>query len=302
MNDALKKDQLRAAIARLKVHHTSGMEASKHLSRKKFQQAADRLRKRILDDFKREEWPRFQMLDEIFQKGHGLPVATLSVCGVGTAELRFTKLLAYFFDSHNPHGLGGTLVRAVFACEPGIDNDLPFDTCRAKAEVPIGPSLMSNNQAIDNSLDILITVGDFRILVEQKICSAEGREQTHRYTAAMQNYFKSDRTACFFLTPDEKSASNALWHSLSHRTLFCRIASVLDRHALSSVARHNLRALLWDLMIGPLAQREDWLAGLRDQTQKVAKDVNRFADLNQWFARYGLFSGERRTLLKIVEG
>jgi hypothetical protein len=145
-------------------------------------------------------------------------------------------------------------------------------------------------------------VGDLRILVEQKICSAEGREQTHRYTTAMRKHFGGAKTECFFLTPDEQPARDATWHSLSHRTLFCRLASVLDRHAFSAVARHNLRALLWDLMIGPLTQREDWLKELWKQTQRVAKDANRFVDLNQWFARYGLSSNERRTLLKIVEG
>lgn len=296
-----KQERLGAFVGRMSHHRPVQAEGRVPEKRARLLSIVERLRGHILDDFRLNEHPRFQMMDEIFRKGYGLPVATLSVCGEGTAEVRFTKLLAYFFDSRNPHGLGGLLARAVFADEPGVGMGLPFDACTAEAEVSLGPSKTSKDKTIHNSLDVLITVGDLRILIEQKINSAEGDDQTARYTKAMRSIFGDARTCCFYLTPDGRAARDEAWRALSYRVLFTRLATVLDGDALSVVARHNLKALLWDLMIGPLAQNRRFMTELRQQTQRVAKDVVRYADFNRWFSRYGLFSEERRVLLKIVE-
>ena len=229
MNDPIpsKRALLQAAIARITGHR----DGRRRNARERFRAATGKLRSHLLDDFKRNEWPRFQMLNEIFEKDQGLPVPTLSVCGEGTAEVRFTKLLAYFFDSRNPHGLGGLLTRAVFAPEFEDGENMPFAHCTAQSEVWLGVSQMSDNKEVNNYLDIQVTVGDVCIMVEQKINSGEGEDQLPRYTKRVS---ERENAKCFFLTPEGKTGKDKKWQSLSHRDLFCRMASVLNRHALST--------------------------------------------------------------------
>ena len=268
---------------------------------KAFDSARKRIRARVLDEFRQHEWPRFQMLDEIFKKGLGLPIPTLSVCGAGTAEVRFTKLLAHFFDSRSQHGHGGLLAQAVFANEIEKGADLPFDECTAESEVSLDVSVLSNGQQMQNSLDILITVGEHKILIEQKITSAEGKEQLSRYSDGMRKKFGEAAVLhCFYLTPEGRKGKEEEWKPLSHCDLFCRMASLLDRHALSSVARYNLRAFLWDLMLGPLAQDRQWMDELKQQTHRVAKNYQNYIDLMKWFERYGMGRDELRMLAKII--
>ena len=297
----LLRGRFQTAVARLKEHARGTANTEGQRFRKKFSLARQRLRTRILDDFKRTDWPRFQKLNEIFQKGLGLPVPTLSVCGSGTAEVRYTRLLAYFFDTRNRHGLGGLLACAVFADEIDGGVALPFETCTAQAEVSLGVSSMSNGCEVENSLDLLIEVGRHKILVEQKIKSAEGKEQLRRYSAAIEQRFGAPSVTCFFLTPEGRSGREGGWLPLSYRDLFCRMASVLDRHALSGAARHNLQALLWDLMLGPLAQDRRWMDELQHQTELVARDFHRYADLRNWFSRYGMGHDELRVITQLVE-
>lgn len=301
MSDTIfKRARLRAAIERIKEHRHTAEAARQDWLMKAFDSARKRIRTRVLDEFRQHEWPRFQMLDEIFKKGIGLPVPTLSVCGAGTAEVRFTKLLAYFFDSRNHHGLGSLLARAVFADEIENGERLPFDRCTAQAEVPLGISRLSDDQLMQNSLDILIEVGEHKILIEQKINSDEGKEQLSRYSDGMRKTFGNAAVHCFYLTPEGRKGHEKDWSPLSHSELFCRIALLLDRHALSPSARHNLRAFLWDLMLGPLAQDRQWMNELEYQTHRVAKDYQKYIDLKRWFERYGMGRDELRMLARII--
>jgi hypothetical protein len=289
-----KRERLKRAIEQIKIHRGLGQIAR----RARFEVARKRIHIRILEEFRQHEWPRFQMLDEIFKKDLGLPIPTLSVCGAGTAEVRFTKLLAHFFDSQNHHGLGALLARAVFAEE--IDAPVAFDHCAAYAEVSLGMSQLSDGQQMHNSLDILIEAGDHKILVEQKIKSPEGKEQLVRYSAGMRKKFGDAAVHCFYLTPEGRQGHGDDWKPLSHRDLFCRMASLLERHALSPAARHNLRAFLWDLMLGPLAQDHQWMEELKHQAHRVARDYRHYTDLKKWFERYGMSRDEMRMLAKIV--
>jgi len=295
-----KRIRLVAAINRIKAHCVASRSTRGDKFRKDFNVARKRIRARVLDEFRQHEWPRFQMLDEIFKKNLGLPVPTLSVCGAGTAELRYTKLLTYFFDSRNRHGLGGLLAQAVFADRIENGHQLPFNSCTARSEEPLGVSSLSNGQDIHGSLDILLEVGDHKILIEQKIRSAEGREQLLRYSDGRRKTFGTASVHCFYLTPEGRKGHEDEWIPLSHRELFCSIASVLERHALSSAARHNLRAFVWDLMLGPLAQDLAWMEELKEQTHHVAKDYRAYIDLKKWFEIFGMGRDEIRMLAKIV--
>ena len=296
-----KVERLHAAIQRVKRAHNASGQAKQSRFAKKFAAARTRINASVLDDFKQHEWPRFQMLDEIFTKEIGLPVPTLSVCGHGTAEIRFTKLLTYFFDSRNRHGLKGLLVRAVFEDRIQCGNQLSFDDCTAKAEVSLGESSLSNGQQVGNSLDIEIEVGEHKILIEQKINSAQGQEQLPRYSDGMRRtYGESAITHRFFLTPEGKAGDDEQWESLSHRQLLLSMASVLDRHILSGTARHNLRAFLWDLLLGPLAQDIGWMDELKRMTGMVARDPRKYIEMKRWFGRYGLGREELRIVAKLI--
>jgi hypothetical protein len=302
MTDNPKRHILQAAIYRIKQHRMGGITTRQAQARKRFSYARQRIRERVLDEFRLHEWPRFQMLHEIFTKNLGLPVPTLSVCGSGTAEIRFTKLLAYYFDSRNQHGLGGLLSRAVFENYIETPQPLPFDSCTAHTEVDLGVAKLSDGRETGNSLDILLEVGHHKILIEQKISSSEGKEQLSRYSKCMKEKFGNASVSCFFLTPDGHDGSGADWTPLSHRELFCRLSSVLDRHALSSVARHNLQGLLWDLMLGPLAQSVVWVKELRHQTSLVSKDYRAYIGLKKWLMEYGIGRDELRMLSKLIGG
>lgn len=295
------RELLQAAIQRIRRDRQAAAQASRIRLARAFDGARTRIKARVLDEFKQHEWPRFQMLDEIFKKKLGLPVPTLSVCGHGTAEIRFTKLLAYFFDSRNQHGLKGILARAVFEDRINVDGRLPFDACTAKAEEPLGVSMLSGGRQVGNSLDILIEVGEHRILIEQKINSGEGEEQLPRYSEGMRKtYGESAITHCFFLTPEGKGGDDQRWKRLSHRDLLLSMASVLDRNALSGTARHNLRALLWDLLLGPLAQDGGWMDELQRMAGMVARDPKKYIELKRWFGRYGLGREELRIVAKLI--
>lgn len=294
------RERLRSAIARLREHRSSGLVARRQGMRERFALRRERLRKHLYEDFRANDWPRLQHLNQVFMSRSGLPVPTLSVCGAGTAEIRFTQLLAYFFDSRNRHGLGGLLARAIFSDEITDGASLPFESCIAEAEIPLGRSVLRGGRKVSNSLDLMLTVGQHAILVEQKIRSNEGEEQLRRYSEAVGTRFEASNTSRFYLTPDGDEGSESAWRPLSHRTLFVRLGSVLDQPGLSAVARHNLQALLWDLMLGPLAQDSQWMDQFESQTARVVGDINRLADLKSWFVRYGLGREELRMVTKLV--
>ncbi len=296
-----KAGRFRAAVLRLRTSARASRAARGIRLAKAFDAARARIKARVLDDFKQHEWPKFQKLDEIFQKGLGLPVPALSVCGQGTAEIRFTKLLAYYFDSRNPHGLGGLLTRAVFEERIPGEKGLSFEQCEARAEVSLGDTRLTRGIIVHNSLDIEIFAGEHRILVEQKINSAEGEEQLARYTEGMRKtYGDGDKLHCFFLTPEGKAGKEAVWQCLSHRELLSDMAGVLERHALSATARHNLRALLWDLLLGPLAQDDRWMDELELMTGLVAKDPRNYIEMKRWLGRCGMGREELRIIALIT--
>lgn len=294
--------RLRAAIARIKERRPDSDPAVARF-RTAFNSARQRIRAHVLDEFRKYDWPRLKILDDIFEKRLGLPVPTLSVCGAGTAEVRFTKLLAHFFDSRNHHGLGDLLVHAVFAEKINDGTHLSFESCTAQAEVPLGGACLPDGQEMQNVLDVLIDVGGHKIAVEHKINSAEGEDQLGRYFAALTKKFPGAPLSCFYLTPDGRDVSEQNrknWKPLSHRDLFLRMASLLDRHALSATARHNLRAFLWDLMLGPMAQDRKWMDEFAVQVHHVAQDYRNYTGLKKWLQRDDLGLDELRMLLRIV--
>lgn len=294
-----KLARLRVAIERIKLHVLDG-ETHAAGRREQLQSAIGRLRHDVLEEFRTVTWPHLRRLDEVLQTGRGLPVPALSVCGFGTAEVRYTQLLAYYLDARNHHGLGGRLAQAIFEDRIDGGRDLPWAESRALAEVPLGKAMLSDNTERRNSLDLLIEVGGRRILVEQKINSAEGDEQLRRYSDSARALFV-DAIDMFFLTPDGRGGRNDDWAEISHDEILCGMASILDDLTLSPTARHNLRALLWDLAMGPLAQDADWIDELQREVRRVAEDYNRCADIKRWFQRHGMSYDALKVMAKLAE-
>jgi hypothetical protein len=269
-----------------------------------FKTAVDILSKTVLGSFRKEEWPGFCQLENIFEAGCGLPVPALSICGQGTAEIRYTQLLAWFLDSRNPHGLRGQLCRAVFSPvfkEMGVK--LPsFNKVHVTAEVGLGETEIAGIKS-GNSLDILIEgVGDWIICIEHKVGSAEGAKQLTRYNQALREKFDPDRLLCFYLTPDGKAGSEDNWIPISYLEIIQRMSSILDTEVLYPAARFNLKAFLWDLLLGPLARDTRWMEKFRGHVKRVVKDPDRhFADFSSWLERYQLNENARRIILRLVE-
>jgi hypothetical protein len=295
-----KLARLKAAIERLKLDLLAA-EARSSDCHEQFQAAIAKLSLDVLAEFRETTWPLLQNLDKVFQTKRGLPVPALSVCGFGTREVRYTQLLAYYLDPRNHHGLGGRLAEAVFAHRIEGGSQLPWSECTAQPEFPLGKSELSDKTERWNSLDLLIEVGGRRILVEQKINSAEGEEQLRRYSDAACALFGDDLDL-FFLTPDGRGGRNEKWTELSHDEMLCSMASILESSSeLSPTARHNLRALLLDLVLGPLAQDAEWIDELRDRVHRVARDENRAADIKRWFQRHGMSYEALKVVARLAE-
>lgn len=293
-----KQKELHLAIERLK----RGFKKADKLRRDAFRKVVGRLNDSILESFRRDEWPRFCQLDEAFERNCGLPVPSLSICGHGTAEIRYTKLLSWFFDSRNPHGLGGMLAEFVFKEYFPKELDPPsFANCQSEAEVELGITKLEGEE-LHNSLDIMVRAEDWIICVEQKISSAEGSRQLKRYSAALTRQFNLERLICFYLTPDRKAGSDDKWIPISHKDILLSMAQVLRRRVLFPTARHNLKALLWDLMLGPVAQDDKWIDRFRRQVKDVSAQPDRYyVEFSRWLNRYDIDQDCRKMLLTLVE-
>ena len=303
-DETQKRHSLAGAIARLKrrgAEREKLRRSAEKARRGLFRKARERLREGILQDFRHTEWPRFQRLHEVFEKGWGLPVPVLSVCGRGTAEIRFTQLLAWFLDHRNPHGLGGLLAQALFE-EMFRGETVALDRCAAETEVFVGTSLGAGGIRKENWVDVHLQFARCHIYIEQKIGSPEGEDQLANYADCLAPVVDLARDRLVYLTPTGKEPSDSRWTALSYRELFGRLALVLDRHALSQTARYNLKALLWDLMLGPIAKDPAWIDMLRKLTARVVKNPDReYIPLSRRLAQYGLGPAERRIMLRIAE-
>jgi hypothetical protein len=190
----------------------------------------------------------------------GLPVPVLSVCGHGTAEVRFTKLLRHYLDPLASHGLGTRCLRAIFG------DDVGHVDARVEAEVELGIVVHGDVQR-DCYLDLLVLTPNEAILVEQKLFAAEAVDlasgermtQLARYSRAFDLSFPAYGGRCrkYFLTPTGKSPSDdTSWQAVSHADWVNGLAAVLDDPELSPTARFNLLSLIWELLVGPLAMDE----------------------------------------------
>lgn len=297
---AIDISSLKDAIGR--QHKVKDKQDRQRLQR--FNNVKRTLKVKVLASFYRDELPSLKLINEAFQMNRGFPVPALSVCGHGTAEIRYTKLLAWYFDPSNPHGLKGLLAEAVFSPFFTEDTMPDFSKCEVEEEVNLGQSDTEIAGKTGNFLDILIKAGKWRICIEQKILSAEGKEQLTRYKKKIHERFSTtNNILLIFLTPSGKEGSESDWQPLSHKTLITRLSEVLQSRLLYPVAQHNLRALIWDLMLGTVAHDKRWMSQFERQVKQVVdKTEKNYPQFVKWLSSQNIDRDERRSFLKIAEG
>jgi hypothetical protein len=264
---------------------------------------AAQIRAAALADFESTELPRFRRLHEALS-GRGVPLAALSLCGHGTAEVRYTQLLRYFLDPRSPHGLGTKVLQAVLAPEleqDGIPLDgLRLDGARVEAEVGLG-QVRHGGRVQGCTLDLLVTLNDYHVLIEHKITSPEAGSvakneysQLERYSKAAESNrergIRPKRSLCLFLTPERKSPkASSQWRPLSHGDLVSRCVRMLSLSPeMPPVARHNLCCFLWDLLTGPAWHEEGVQEKLRRQLRSVLEDHGRLFTMKRWCSSRGV--------------
>jgi len=228
----------------------------------------------------------------------GRPTPVLSVCGRGTAEIRFTQYLAYFLSPESPHGLGDDVLRAFLegvesaALDHPDKGGLPFrdsdlisqsdlTKCVVHAETGIGKAEIGERHAAsrDCTLDILILHPDWYVAVEQKVKASEGTHGSEK-SGQLSDYDKAldrlprlgDRPGYrVYLKPHANvRLTSARWIALEHGDVVERLVDLL-KDPRPAVATANLQRLLADLISGVLELDDSWSTlqiaaeGLRDR-------------------------------------
>ena len=231
---------------------------------KRIPSVAGRMRAALLADFHERVQVRLQRfitaVDEV-----GLPVPALSACGRGTREIRYTQLLGYYLDPKKPHGLHDLGLRVLFGSS--VRRLLGADVDWTAAEVvPEFSDLPPIPGHPDASIDLVVVLPADSVIVaiEQKLFSSEGGsgsplKQLQRYSAALSERFPAcrERLVKIYLAPTEREYSDPSWQMMTHYQVIAQLREALRTTSLSSTARHNLAALLWDLATGPLAVESD---------------------------------------------
>lgn len=219
----------------------------------------------------------------------GLPVPALSACGRGTREIRYTQLLGYYLEPARPHGLRDSLLRGAFGRDLGLllGHEPDWSGARVLTEEYLGEVEGWGGCYLD--LLIEIPADSACIAIEQKIHSAEGsgpedKRQLRSYSDALERARPGSKARLLkvFLTPDGTTPRDPSWRALSHSDLLTRLVGVLHGPELGATARHNLRALLWDLLMGPLATQEDTWDELVRRAQEAVGDERAYLRFLRW--------------------
>jgi len=286
-NTDIDLPRLQAIVASMR----ESQSAAAHASRAIMTNTSELIRSALLAQYSQYDSPLITAL-ALGLQGKGVPLAALSVCGRGTEEVRFTKLLSYFLDPSKPHGLKDRLIRAVL--EPELlelnlqIHDGDWQHVRVKSEFPLdGPNTRPDRASF---IDILLEFGDFNVFIEEKILSNESSDgkttQLARYTNAICNnadLFHA-KNVHIYLTPSGRMPSDPIWRALSHRDFFSRSSALAGDVRLPRIARYNLCCLLWDLFMGPIAGDEENLSDFLALLIGTTEHPERYIELRRWCA------------------
>ena len=279
--------RMQAVVSSIREAHNRATRNSQRI----LTDISDLIHSALLTQFTQEESPCLAALSHGI-KDNGVPLAALSICGRGTEEIRFTKLLGYFLDPSKPHGLKSHFLRAVLEPELHDQSKQISEQDWKSARVHLECLLDKSAPVVDNGsfLDILVKLSGFNVFIEQKIKSNESRyngtTQLKRYSDAIRNntsLFHPDNVY-LYLTPYGRQPSDLSWLPLSHREIFSRSTSLLKDKSLSRIAKNNLCCLLWDLLLGPIATEEQFLDDFLWHLARATSRPERYLDLKRWWA------------------
>lgn len=216
---------------------------------------------------------------EIIERG--IPTPTLSVSGMGTQEIRFTKYLAYFLDSQKSHGINSRLLREIlkeYENEYGIEEQW-YETCNIFPELYLGSFNSEIGLRVNCYCDIGIIGNNFGVLIEQKILSDESKNektslnQLKRYSYCIEKNPKFNSLKWFkiYLTPTGKLPKKVKdWIPIKHSEIIIKGIKVLQDPCISSEAKGNIKRLLLDLSMGPYEESEEDI----QEIARLAKILN----------------------------
>lgn len=199
------------------------------------------IRHTINRSFELDQRSRYQhLLDAL--SGDGLPLASLSICGQGTREIRYTQLLRYFFDPNELHGLDSKVLLAVLKPEWGRSGHrlkyVEWKRAKVEAEFNLG-NVETEKRSIGCTVDLFLQFGDYVVMIENKINSSESgivssgeTSQLRRYsTALVKNFpeFLDKKILKIYLTPDRRSPKeDTEWFPLAYGDIISRTSKLLS--------------------------------------------------------------------------
>lgn len=277
--------RLKCSIESIRVQH----------GRDRLPITVSRIRTALTRNFELKTKSRYELLLNALQGG-GLPLASLSICGCGTHEIRYTQLLRYFLDPKEPHGLKAGVLMAVIAPElreaGRTSKDIDWKRASIEAEFSLG-NARAGGRELGCTVDLFLRLGSFVVMIENKIGSPEAGvvnagevSQLRRYSTAFTNNFpelSGKYILKIFLTPEGRSPKEDLgWVPLSYHEVISRTAKLLSDTSLSRIARHNLCCFLWDLLSGPLSLDETVREHLSVLITNAVEDTQKHLRLKRW--------------------
>lgn len=258
------------------------------------------------DSWVTERLPAVLKCKELLEAG--IPTPSLSVCGKGTREIRYTQYLAYFLDPKRLHGLNNSFIRNVFCGlkEKCYMKDLCWDNIRVESEVNIG-CIKTETSTINCFCDIEISDPSMSIFIEQKIDSSESGHksttlsQLQRYSKVIENNtkYKNKSVYKFYLTPSGKNSGNSPdWHAVMHSEFVRYGLKTLTDKSISITAKANLSRMLIDLVIGPYHKTEEILFELKDISDQL---ISNGYQLNKYIEWSNMIE-ESEILIELLEG
>jgi hypothetical protein len=293
--DAVEPIQLETADGRFRRLQNATTYIRSQCRRNRLPNTISKIRQTINRSFELEESLQYQLLLDAL-KGDGLPLASLSICGQGTREIRYTQLLRYFFDPNELHGLNSKVLLAVL--EPELKRsghrlkNIEWKKAKVRAEFYLG-NIETGKRSIGCSVDLFLQFGDYIVMIENKIQSSESgivssgeTSQLKRYSTALVKNFPellNKKILKIYLTPDRRSPKEDMeWFPLSYADIISRTTDLLLDDSLSKIGRHNLCCFLWDLLTGPLYLEHS----AREHLSKLISDAIKYTEkhirLKRW--------------------
>lgn len=231
----------------------------------------------------------------------GIPLPTLTVCGRGTQEIRYSAYLGYFLDITKPHGLGARYLEALLEHigESGVDS---FQAV-TETEKYIGDSI-DGKEVASGYCDIVITTRSHVIFIENKIKSSESKSlrssksQLLRYEEGItgnEEFAGKAWIKIFLTTTSEKSQHGTEWISVTHEDLVRIGLRVLNTGGLPTVARENLKRFMMDLLLGPYDKEEENIQKLMRAAEQAV-----FGQTPWDRMRFDRMAGKNQLMLEVL--